>query len=93
MPSLAVNLPQDQPEELKPVLQIEDLHTWFEVRRLGFFKAGDVRALDGVTFNLYEGETVSIVGESGCGKRPWLKRFWGCIPPHKGKDFFSKIRT
>ncbi len=38
MPSLAVNLPQDQPEELKPVLQIEDLHTWFEVRRLGFSK-------------------------------------------------------
>ncbi len=89
MPSLAVNLPQDQPEELKPVLQIEDLHTWFEVRRLGFFKAGDVRALDGVTFNLYEGETVSIVGESGCGKTTLAKTILGLHPPTKGKIFFE----
>ena len=66
MPSLAKPLSQQQ--EQKAVLRVEDLHTWFEVRRMGFFKAGDVRALDGVSFELYEGETISIVGESGCGK-------------------------
>lgn len=89
MPSLAVNLPQVQPVEQEPVLRIEDLHTWFEIRRMGFFKAGDVRALDGVTFELYAGETVSIVGESGCGKTTLAKTILGLNTPTKGKIFFE----
>lgn len=89
MPSLAVNLPQEQPKEQKPVLRVENLHTWFEVRRMGFFKAGDVRALDGVTFELYEGETVSIVGESGCGKSTLAKTILGINTPTKGAIYFE----
>ena len=46
MPKTAVQKGQEK----QPVLRVEDLHTWFEVRRMGFFKVGDVRALDGVTF-------------------------------------------
>lgn len=72
-----------------PILTVEDLHTWFEVRRMGFFKAGDVRALDGVSFELYEGETVSIVGESGCGKSTLAKTILGLHKPTKGKIFFQ----
>lgn len=89
MPSLAVNLPQKQVAEQKPVLRVEDLHTWFEVRRMGFFKAGDVRALDGVTFELYAGETVSIVGESGCGKTTLAKTILGLNTPTKGTIYFE----
>ncbi len=46
----------------KTVLQVEDLHTSF------FTRNGEIRAVDGVSFSVCEGETFGIVGESGCGK-------------------------
>src|SRR5262245_3315054 len=45
-----------------PLLEVEDLKTWFYTRD------GVVRAVDGVSFRVYPGETLAIVGESGCGK-------------------------
>ena len=89
MPSLAAKQTQEQPREQKPVLRVENLHTWFEVRRMGFFKAGDVRALDGVSFELYAGETISIVGESGCGKSTLAKTILGIHRPTSGKIYFE----
>jgi oligopeptide/dipeptide ABC transporter ATP-binding protein len=46
----------------EPVLEVRDLHTHFFLRR------GVVKAVDGVTFSLRAGETLGLVGESGCGK-------------------------
>src|SRR5262245_2433713 len=45
-----------------PVLQVEDLQTYFYTR------GGLVKAVDGVSFSLRRGETLAVVGESGCGK-------------------------
>ena len=44
------------------LLQVENLQTQF------LTSAGVVRAVDGVTYDVEEGETVALVGESGCGK-------------------------
>lgn len=89
MPNLAVKLQNEPAEQNEPILKAVDLHTWFEIRRMGFFKAGDVRALDGVTFELYQGETVSIVGESGCGKSTLAKTILGIHKPTKGELYFQ----
>jgi peptide/nickel transport system ATP-binding protein len=48
--------------EKKVVLSVRDLRVYYETPK------GDVRAVDGINFNLYEGETLGLVGESGCGK-------------------------
>ena len=45
-----------------PLLQIEDLKTYF------YTSNGVVKAVDGISYSVHEGETVAIVGESGCGK-------------------------
>ena len=51
------------------ILQIEDLKMYFPVTRgLLRRKVADIKAIDGVSFNLRKGETLGLVGESGCGK-------------------------
>src|SRR4029079_5015930 len=47
---------------MPPLLQVKDLRTYF------YTEEGVVKAVDGVTFDVQEGETLALVGESGCGK-------------------------
>ena len=55
--------------EPAPLLQVRDLAVHFPIRR-GLFgrQVGSVRAVDGVSFSIRTGETLGLVGESGCGK-------------------------
>ncbi len=73
----------------KVMLEIDDLHVWFELRRFGFGHAGYVRAVDGVSFKLHSGETIAVVGESGCGKSSLMKTILGLYKPTEGKVVFD----
>jgi len=73
----------------RPLLSIKDLHVWYELRRFGFGHAGYVKAVDGVSFDLAEGETVAVVGESGCGKSSLMKTILGLNIPTSGEVMFD----
>jgi peptide/nickel transport system ATP-binding protein len=74
------------------LLSIQNLHTWFELRKWGFGRAGYVRAVDGVNFNLGYGEAIAFVGESGCGKSTLAKTMLGIHRPTKGDVVFEGRR-
>ncbi len=76
-------------KEHTPLLSIRDLHVWYELRRFGFGHAGYVRAVDGVSFEMAPGETVAVVGESGCGKSSLMKTILGLNIPTKGDVIFN----
>ena len=76
-------------DERKILLDIDDLHVWFELRRFGFGHAGYVKAVDGVTFVVHSGETIAVVGESGCGKSSLMKTILGLYKPTRGKVVFD----
>jgi len=63
----------------KPILEVEGLKTQF------FTRAGIVYAVDGVSFSVDEGETVGIVGESGCGKSVTSLSLMRLVPHPPGK--------
>jgi peptide/nickel transport system ATP-binding protein len=73
----------------QPLLQIQELHVWYELKRFGFGHAGYVRAVDGVDFDLAQGEAVACVGESGCGKSSLMKTILGLNIPTKGDVIFD----
>lgn len=79
----------DKPRDV--LLSINDLHVWFELRRFGFGHAGYVKAVDGVTFDLHYGETIAIVGESGCGKSSLMKTILGLNKPTKGSITYDDL--
>jgi peptide/nickel transport system ATP-binding protein len=71
------------------LLSIKNLRVWFELRKFGFGRAGHVRAVDGVSFDLGRGEAIAIVGESGCGKSSLMKTILGLYKPTQGTVVFD----
>jgi len=71
------------------ILSLTDLRTWFELKRWGFIRAGYVKAVDGVTFELKRGEAITIVGESGSGKTTLLRTILGLAKLTGGEMLFA----
>jgi len=69
----------------KRVLSVEDLRTYFYTR------AGVVKAVDGVSFSLQEGESLGIAGESGCGKSITCLSLIRLVPQPSGRIVSGKI--
>ena len=91
---------QQQLFKQDPVLKIKGLKTYFPLRN-GFFGGvtGHVKAVDGVSFDVYPGETLGLVGESGCGKTTIGRTILRLEEPtegemvYKGKDIVKMTAT
>jgi oligopeptide/dipeptide ABC transporter ATP-binding protein len=72
------------------LLEVTDLKKYFPVRR-GFFQrvVGHVKAVDGVSFQIQEGETLGLVGESGCGKTTIGRTLLRLYEPTSGQIVFD----
>ncbi|MBK9794544.1 MAG: ABC transporter ATP-binding protein [Sphingobacteriales bacterium] len=80
-------------EELQqhtPILQLKGIQTWFPSKTNLFGKTLDyVKAVDDVSFDVNEGETLGLVGESGCGKTTLGRTILRLVEPTGGKAIFD----
>ncbi|MGB0918142.1 MAG: ABC transporter ATP-binding protein [Flavobacteriales bacterium] len=74
----------------EPILQIKGLKTYFPLKRNFFGKVTEeVKAVDDVTFDVYPGETLGLVGESGCGKTTLGRTVLRLVDPTDGEVIFK----
>ncbi len=82
-----------------PLLEVKDLKTWFPIKRGILARTvGYVRAVDGISLSVNQGETLGLVGESGCGKTTLGRTLLGLEKARdgrvlfRGKDLFTLNR-
>ena len=71
--------------EKQPLVQVKNLCKYFQINRHATLKA-----VDNMTFDIYKGETVSLVGESGCGKSTTGRCMIKLYQPTKGEVFYDR---
>ncbi|OUT58122.1 MAG: peptide ABC transporter substrate-binding protein [Rhodopirellula sp. TMED11] len=79
-------MPEAQTSDNQPLLQVDDLKVHFPFSR-GLFlnpERGFIRAVDGLSFDIAEGETLALVGESGCGKSTTARAIVNLVKPTSG---------
>jgi len=74
----------------EPLVVVENLHTYFPVKA-GVFqkKVADLKAVDGVSFHINRGETLGLIGESGCGKTTLGRSILWLEKPTSGNVYFD----
>jgi oligopeptide/dipeptide ABC transporter ATP-binding protein len=75
----------------QPVISVQSLKKYFPVTKGAFLKkvVGQVKAVEDVSFDIFKGETLGIVGESGCGKSTTANVLLGLESPTGGKILFE----
>lgn len=74
----------------KPILEVKNVQTWFPSKTNFFGQATEyVKAVNDVTFDVYPGETLGLVGESGCGKTTLGRSILRLVEPTGGEVLFE----
>ena len=92
--------PQERRQRLQllyaqePILKVEQLRTWYPLKKGVFGRVYDhVKAVDEVSLEVFEGETLGLVGESGCGKTTLGRSILRLVEPTGGKVFFDGVEV
>ena len=72
----------------KYLVEVKDLKEYFPIKT-GLFKTVPLKAVDGVSFNIKPGETLGLVGESGCGKTTVGRTLLRLYKPTGGEFYFN----
>lgn len=77
---------------MSQIVAVENLKTWFPIKS-GLIQRtiGHVKAVDGISFSVHQGETLGLVGESGSGKTTVARTILRLIEPTSGKVYFQDI--
>tara|TARA_B100000900_G_C20568802_1_gene712289 strand:- start:623 stop:1651 length:1029 start_codon:yes stop_codon:yes gene_type:complete len=80
------------PNEQSLLLEVKGLTKFFPIRSKGLRRKviGQVQAVDDVSFKIFEGETLGLVGESGCGKTTTARCIMRALDPTRGEILFSR---
>jgi peptide/nickel transport system ATP-binding protein len=88
--SVHVNPRREEFSASKPLLEVKNLQTWFPVKKGLFGKVREVvKAVDEVSFEVFKGETLGLVGESGCGKTTLGRSILRLIEPTGGSLLYN----
>ena len=81
-------------EQKKPLIEVKDLKQYFNIN-VGAFKTKPLKAVDGVSFTINKGETLGLVGESGCGKTTVGRTLLHLYKPTGGEVWYDgkKLET
>ena len=87
-----ITSPQGLPGSNQPItlLRVKDLSIWFPLKRNLFGKTLEfIKAVDNISFEVYKGETLGLVGESGCGKTTLGRALLRLTEPTRGKIIYA----
>jgi len=87
--------PPVEPENPKPLVEVREMRKYFSVTQGLIFErqVGSIKAVDGISFDIFPGETFGMVGESGCGKTTAGRAILGLYPITSGNVRISGIEV